>query len=82
MVLNIYRKCQLIRAHDQHKENIDIISSETLLSRTILLERAKADVKIAREKCLLFQNQMFTKAQSLEDLIDEAEKWFHEQFVL
>lgn len=73
-VLDIYRVCQLLR--DQHKENIDIISSETLLSRTILLERAKADVKIAREKCLLLKNKMFTKAQSLKDLIDNAEKDF------
>lgn len=70
VVLDINRVCQLIRA--QHKEKIDIISSETILSRTILLERAKADVKIAREKCLLFQNKMFIKAQSLKDIIDKA----------
>lgn len=69
-MLDINRVCQLIRA--QHKEKIDIISSETILSRTILLERAKADVKIAREKCLLFQNKMFIKAQSLKDIIDKA----------
>lgn len=55
-VLDIYRVCQLLR--DQHKEKIDIISSETLLNRTILLERAKADVKTAREKCVLLQNEM------------------------
>lgn len=73
-VLDIYRVCQLLR--DQHKEKIDIISSETLLSRTILLERTKADVKIAREKCLLLQNEMFTKAQSLMDLFNKTEKDF------
>lgn len=74
VVLDINRVCQLIRA--QHKEKIDIISSETILSRTILLERAKADVKTAREKCVLLQNEMFTKAKSLKDIIDKAEKDF------
>lgn len=73
-VLDIYRVCQLLR--DQHKEKLDIISSEILLSRTILLERTKADVKIAREKCLLLKNEMFTKAQSLMDLINKTEEDF------
>lgn len=74
VVLDINRECQLKRA--QHKEKIDIISSVTILSRTILLERAKADVKTAREKCVLLQNEMFTKAKSLKDIIDKAEKDF------
>lgn len=73
-VLVIDKVCQLIR--DQHREKIDILSSETLLSRTILLKRAKADVEIALEKCLLLQNKMLTKAQTLKDLTDKAKKDF------
>nr|XP_034310537.1 uncharacterized protein LOC117684055 [Crassostrea gigas]XP_034310538.1 uncharacterized protein LOC117684055 [Crassostrea gigas] len=60
----------------QHRGTIHTIRSEALFYRPVLLPGIKTDFKTCRTEFSLYQSEMFTKAQTLKDLIDKVKKDF------
>ncbi|XP_052683131.1 uncharacterized protein LOC128163541 [Crassostrea angulata] len=60
----------------QHRGTINTISSEALFYRPVLLPGIKTDFKTCRTEFSLYQSEMLTKAQTLNDLIDYIQNDF------
>lgn len=60
------------RKRQHHREVIDIIRSDALFYRPVLLKGIKANIKICHTKFSYFHSDMLTKAQRLKDQLDIA----------
>lgn len=67
--LDIQRAYRINRQKQQ--EIINIIRSEALFQKTVLLTGIKVDVKTCLTEFALFESEMLTKAQRLKNLIDK-----------
>ncbi|XP_065929399.1 uncharacterized protein [Magallana gigas] len=60
----------------QHRGIIHTIRSDALFYRPVLLPEIKTDLKTCHTEFSFYQTEMFTKAQTLKDLIDKVKKDF------